>query len=67
VNVRTAVVAVVAATGVAALVSAWGVSVTLTADDATKPLVQTAFVACGIVCIILAALIWRRSRPPTPN
>ena len=66
VNLRTALVSVVAATGVAALVSAWGVSVAFAADDRSQSLVQTVFVVCGIACFVLAALIWRR-KPPTPN
>jgi hypothetical protein len=65
VNVRSAVVSVVAATGVAALVSAWGVALTFRTDDGSKPVFEIVFVVCGITCFVLAALIWRRSRPPT--
>jgi hypothetical protein len=65
--VRTAIVSIVVGTGVAALLAAWAVSSAFSADDGSKPLFEAVFVVCGVACFVLAGLIWRRSRPPTPS
>ena len=65
--VRVAVVSMVVSVGFAALLAAWAVSATFPPHDSSRSLFETVFVVCGVACFVLAGLMWRRSRPTTPD